>query len=211
MLDPSFSPRGRVPRSSERGNLRRRSARPLSRTAPLSRRRRSWAPSNDRHMVGPSRPESSRQFGCRPFQGSHLRCRAWKTEPELPNRYRGALTTSKELVKAAQLRAHQAASMVMVEMFWEIGANDPSTPRPRTTGVEDPASPRLEYEGFVPLSAGFLPSQFVHINPPGDVVVLGDLGRDLPGTRSGTDSALRRRVATGCRLGRSCCTEFFMT
>nr|WP_159735988.1 PDDEXK nuclease domain-containing protein [Arthrobacter sp. 9V] len=43
-------------------------------------------------------------------------------EPELPNGYSGTLASLKELVTTAQLRAQQAASTAMVEMYWAIGA-----------------------------------------------------------------------------------------
>jgi predicted nuclease of restriction endonuclease-like (RecB) superfamily len=43
-------------------------------------------------------------------------------EPELPNGYAGILVSLKELVSSAQLRAQQAASNAMVQMYWEIGS-----------------------------------------------------------------------------------------
>lgn len=43
-------------------------------------------------------------------------------EPELPNGYAGILVSLKELVSSAQLRAQQAASSAMVQMYWEIGS-----------------------------------------------------------------------------------------
>ncbi len=42
-------------------------------------------------------------------------------EPELPNGYAGMLISLKELVSSAQVRAQQAASSAMVQMYWEIG------------------------------------------------------------------------------------------
>jgi predicted nuclease of restriction endonuclease-like (RecB) superfamily len=43
-------------------------------------------------------------------------------EPELPSGYAGMLISLKELVSSAQVRAQQAASSAMVQMYWEIGA-----------------------------------------------------------------------------------------
>lgn len=45
-----------------------------------------------------------------------------KIEPDLPSGYAGILASLKELVASAQLRAQQAASSAMVEMYWAIGA-----------------------------------------------------------------------------------------
>jgi predicted nuclease of restriction endonuclease-like (RecB) superfamily len=45
-----------------------------------------------------------------------------KIEPDLPSGYAGILASLKDLVASAQLRAQQAASYAMVEMYWGIGA-----------------------------------------------------------------------------------------
>lgn len=43
-------------------------------------------------------------------------------EPELPSGYAGMLVSLKELVASARVRAQEAASNAMVEMYWEIGS-----------------------------------------------------------------------------------------
>lgn len=45
-----------------------------------------------------------------------------KIEPDLPSGYAGTLESLKELVSSAQIRAQQAASSAMIEMYWGIGA-----------------------------------------------------------------------------------------